>query len=44
MQDIHSLRGLNRPLTKFEKACFASALEEHMKVEYTPRKDGNSDG
>ena len=41
MQDIHTLRG-RRFLTEFEKAIFAACLEEHMRVEFSPKK-GNID-
>lgn len=29
-QDIHRLRGLDRPLTRFEKHMFAWCLEHHI--------------
>lgn len=42
-QDIHRLRGIDRPLTQFEKAIFAWCLERHIHDEVRPAPDEKSD-
>jgi hypothetical protein len=35
-QDVHQLLGRTRPLTPFERALFARALQEHWEAEVRP--------
>lgn len=41
-QDIHKLRGIDRQLTKLEKAIFAHCLIEHIENEVQPLDQGTN--
>lgn len=38
-QDVHKIRGIDRPLFPLERHLFALALEEHVRAEFSPRED-----
>jgi hypothetical protein len=38
-QDVHKIRGLDRPLYPLERHLFALALEEHVRAEFSPRDE-----